>query len=203
MNFIMGVDIGFVNTGLSLFRFFIKDGKAIFKLIGVCVITTAKSDKKKNMRAADDDIRRINEITQQINSFIDKHTSKLDSLIVFAEAPTGGAQSAKANRAMGMATTIPAVIFEMREIPVEYVSPNDVKVAVAGSRTASKLEIMDKVIKMIGGTHELKSSGKKKLHKYTVLGKTYGLVFEHIADSVGAVLHGKKNSTLYRLFVNQ
>ena len=203
--FIMGVDIGFTATGISLFK--INEQGAV-KYHSSTVITTEKSNKKKQIRVADDDIQRIIHIVQEFTSFVVDNIG-IDfrrNMIAFAESPTGGALSAKAQKAMGMAVAMSATMFELMGIPVEYVTPREVKVAVTGNPTASKDEIMNKVIKMIKGSTSiervnLKSGKVRQDTKYhTPDGTKYGQNFEHIADSIGAVLHSKRKSQMYKMF---
>lgn len=206
MIYVMGVDIGFANTGISLFKLNIKSNGYTARLIDVCLIETEKDNKKKNIRVADDTIRRITEITQGFVEFYNKHIKTGDKIVIFAEAPTGGGKSAQAVKAMGIATAIPAVLFEIMNLPVEYVSPNDVKIAVTGKRTASKQEIMEKVCNMVNGEVVIEQRNHKgrikNIYKYIVCDQKFGLNFEHIADSVGAVLHGKKKSQMFKMLLD-
>lgn len=202
MKFIMGVDIGFVYTGISLFE--IKRDKLKLKEVGL--IKTEKSPKKKGMRVADDNILRITHMTQEFVKFYEDNVGEENEVIVFAESPTGGSKSATASRAMGIAIAIPAVIFEMLKLPVEYITPREVKVAVTGKPNASKDEIMEKVAKAVGEVVQYavnSKSGTKYNNKYNVCDKKFGKDFEHIADSIGAVMHGKKHSQMYRIFISQ
>lgn len=178
------IDAGFANTGMSLFR--IKpNSMGKLEFIKCFTARTKKSDKKRSIRVADDDSERVLQIIRQVDDFIRPFDG--NKIMVAIELPTGGAQGARANRTMGLITGAMVTYLEIMDWTVEYVTPNDVKIAVTKSRKASKDEIMDEIRKML----------KKHSNK---LPKTKA-EFEHIADSVGVALHIKKNSNLYKTFI--
>ena len=182
MKHLIGIDAGFVSTGLSSFE--VGEGK--FKFKGCMTISTSKSDKKKQVRVADDDADRIKVITLGIKDFIETYANDGD-IMVAVELPTGGSQGSRANRLMGIVTGAVVAILTMLDIPVEYITPNDVKIAVTGKKTATKDEIMDRI--------------RLVLAQYkSLLPKTKG-EFEHIADSIGVCIHIKRHSSLFRVFV--
>jgi Holliday junction resolvasome RuvABC endonuclease subunit len=174
------IDAGFVSTGLSIFL--VENGKLIFN--NCLTIQTKKSEKKKSVRVADDDSERIKNIIIGINEFIDPYLNH--SLMAAVELPTGGAQGARANRTMGMITGSIVTYLEIMGWPTEYVSPNDVKIAVTGSRKASKDEIMEKI--------------KKEFINFEYLFPKTKSKFEHIADSIGCAVHIKRHSEMFKMF---
>lgn len=183
MKKVVGIDAGFVHTGISIFN--VINGKLQFhscKSIG-----TEKAGKKKQVRVADDDSDRVMKLIIDLDKFLTDNGVDANDVYCVIELPTGGAQGARANRTMGIITGAIVTFVTLKNIPVEYVSPNDVKIAVTGKKTASKDEIMDRIRKM--------------LSKYS-LPKTK-TEFEHIADSIGAILHVRKYSQLYKVFVNK
>ena len=85
-------------------------------------------------------------------------------------------------------------------IPMEWATPNDVKIALSGKRNATKEEQMENCVQLLQGTilHEGKSEyyyipnckGAERLRKN---------MFEHIADSYGAYL-ALRNGILVKMF---
>ena len=184
MKYVIGIDAGFVATGVSVFSV-VKNGALTFHSCRTFV--SEKSEKKKQIRVADDDSDRITKTILNLDEFLSEIGVDDNQMYCVIELPTGGAQGARANRTMGIITGAIVTYVTLKKLPVEYVSPNDVKIAVTGKKTASKDEIMDKI--------------RKVLVKYE-LPKTKS-EFEHIADSVGAILHVRKYSQLYKIFVNK
>lgn len=177
------LDAGFVHTGMSLFK--VNDGK--FKLVNCKTSQTKKTEKKKQVRVADDDSERIKLIVKDIQEFIEPY--KQYEIMAAIELPTGGAQGARANRTMGMITGALVVYLELMEWPTEYVTPNDVKIIIAGSRKASKDTIMNTV--------------REKLHQYQHLFPKTKNEFEHIADSIGVALYIKRHSEMFKMLISE
>jgi Holliday junction resolvasome RuvABC endonuclease subunit len=201
--FILGVDVGFENTGLILFQ--VKKGELEFT--NCKTIKTEKDNKKKALRVADDDVLRVQKIIKELRDFIfSGEFSELtvdDRLLVICEMPTGGAQGARPNRTMGMATAAVTAFLTLYDIPFETVTPTEVKVSVTGNKTASKRDIMTAVIKVLGGWVEKKETKRKEPNYIYHLGdkampEGY---FEHIADAYGTVHHCHHNSPTFKIFV--
>ncbi len=179
--FLFCIDAGFTHTGMSLFK--VNDGKFIFEK--AYTVVTEKSSKKKQLRVADDDAERTKLIIKGINEFIKEYET--DKIMAAVELPHGGARGARAIRTMGIVAGAIVTYLEMKNWPAEYVTPDDVKLAVAGNKKASKDEIMEKVRKiLIEHKHKLPKTKNE---------------FEHIADSIGVALHIKKHSEMFKMLI--
>lgn len=174
------IDAGFTHTGMSLFK--VNNGKFIFQ--AAHTVVTEKSDKKKQIRVADDDAERTKLIIKGMKKFITPYIN--DKIMAAVELPTGGARGARANRTMGIVAGAIVTFLELMEWPTEYVSPNDVKIAIAGNKKASKEVIMNKVRKILKRHDHLLPSTKGE--------------FEHVADSIGCAVHIKRHSEMFRAF---
>ena len=196
---VMGLDVGFVNMGCVVFK--LNDEELVFK--DCCVISTEKSSAKLNIRQADDDVRRSREITRKLVEFYQNNVRIGDKVLVVTEFPHGGAQGARPNRTMGMATGIVATFIEIFQDLNDNVTPQQTKVGMTGMKSASKKEVMDGAILFLEGRTEMKTNNRGKFEKYYyVNNEEYREdVFEHIADAVGAVVYSRDNSDLYRLFL--
>lgn len=129
MSRILLIDAGFTGMGAV-----VADGRTV---IWAGTSRTAKSTEKKGVRVADDDTERC----QTQARFL------LDVIAIYqpagavVEMPSGGAQGARANRAMGMATAIVATVLEATGLPCEIVTPGAGKKAATGKRDGSKDEV--------------------------------------------------------------
>lgn len=170
---LLSLDVGFGNTGWAVFD----EGK----IIACGTIITQKS-KKKTVRTADDYAARAARLARELSEIIDAY----DVRGIVGELPSGGAQNAKAMAQMNMATAIVSAVATLHSLPAEWTTPNEVKLAVAGYRSATKKEIkatIRKKFKDKGGHLFPKAEG----------------VFEHIADAVGAYL-ASQDGNLVRMF---
>lgn len=156
---LLSLDVGFRNTGWVVF-----DNK---KPVACGCIQTEKS-KHKLARNADDNARRSAEIARHLKNIILEYNVKG----IVGELPSGGAQSAKAMAQMALATGVVSAVASVLELPVSWTTPNSVKLATTGKRSAEKVEVMEAV---------------KKRYEYFEFPKQVG-VFEHIADACGAYL---------------
>lgn len=169
---LLSLDVGFSNTGWSIWE----NGR----LIKCGVIETEKSNRK-SARVADDNAERSAKIAREIRALVDENFIQG----IVGELPSSGGQSARAISHMAMATACIAASAALLNIPVEWTTPNEVKVAMTGMRSASKREMMDEAIKRIPGAQ----CEKEKRALWFVIpgvGRFCAGTFEHIADSIGA-----------------
>lgn len=183
MKYVIGIDAGFTHTGISVFK--VINGHTKFHKC--LTVKTEKTEKKKQVRVADDDAERIMKLILEMDKFLAECVEGDNKVYCVVELPSAGAQGARALRAMALITGAIVTYVTVKNIPTEYVTPNDVKIAVTGKKTASKDEIMDTMRWMLRSY-----SGQLPKTKEA---------FEHIADSVGAILHVRKYSQMYKLFV--
>lgn len=183
MKFVIGIDAGFTHTGISIFK--VVNGQLRFYKCKT--IKTEKSEKKKQVRVADDDAERIVKLVLEMGEFVSECVQEGNKAYTVIELPSAGAQGARALRAMALVTGALVAFLTVMDMPSEYVTANDVKIALTGKKTASKDEIMNRV--------------RQKMNNYNHLFPKTKDEFEHVADSVGAVLHVRKYSQMYKLFV--
>lgn len=170
---LLALDVGFKSTGYAV----IEKGAVV-----VCGTIITEKSTKKTTRTADDYYARSSRLAMELECIIDKYEVKG----IVGELPTGGAQSAKAAVMMGMATAVVAAVASLKNVPCEWCTPTEVKLAVSGCRSASKDEMMDNVRGIFAG------KGDDKFPK----AKAY---FEHIADALGAYM-ALKGGNLVRIY---
>jgi len=123
---VMGIDAGFQAMGVV-----IAQGRTI---LHAATCRTERQTKKRGVRVADDDAERCQTLARFLLDMV--QTYRPAGAVV--ELPHGGAQGARANRSMGMATGVVAAVLEATGIPAEWVTPSDVKKAATGRRDGSK-----------------------------------------------------------------
>jgi len=133
MGRVLALDVAFTSIGWAM----VENGN----IVDFGCIKTKPSKKKKAIRVADDDMRRCSEISRSLIHIM-KGT---DIGGVVAEIPSGGAQSARASLLMGKGPAILAAMVEVFSLPLECVTPDDVK-RITGKANASKKEVENVII---------------------------------------------------------
>jgi len=170
-----GIDIGFAHSGVAIF-----DTAGDIPLF--CdVINSKKENKKHGLRVADDDVRRCSEMYRSLRDCLRDYRVKA----VFVELPTSGGKSARPISCMARAQAIIACLVEETRMAAEWLTPNDVKVAMTGKRDASKEEIQSAVLKLCPAMKKLEPE-QTTLH-------------EHAYDAAATYFTGKKAGNLYRV----
>ncbi len=172
MAIVMGVDAGFTHMGMVA----VENGK----VIDYQTVRTEKTAKKRGIRVADDDAERCMKLAEGLFKFIDKHKPAG----AFVELPTGGAQGARANRTMGMATAVVVCVLHLAEVPAEWITPMAVKKAATGRKNASKEEVQKAVINSFEWEGDIANAYQWKK--------------EHVCDAAGAVI-AAQNGMLAKL----
>ena len=133
---VMGVDPAFRNTGWVHMQL----GDSSERIQAVGLVRTKKTDKKMRILESDDRHRCCNEIAMALNSAIDVFVPHY----ICAEALVGSKGAAAATM-QGMAWGVLSAITAVRKIPVFTVSPQGMKKALCGSKSASKEDIENAV----------------------------------------------------------
>jgi len=167
---LLSVDAGFKKLGWAVFD------KGVPVAWGI--IKTEKSTKKTT-RMADDNAYRCGQIARKLLQIIGNY--KCTGIV--GELPSGGSKSSSAARSMGLATGIAGTLVGILDLPAEWCTPGEVKIAVTGKVKASKDEVMDG----IRGRFSQCDFPKTKTG------------FEDIADACGAYL-ALRNGNLVKLF---
>jgi len=192
---ILCLDIAFEHIGYSMFH----DKHPV----ALGMIHVPKSGKK-NVRVSDERADRCAAMVGHLINLIFKHKAQG----VIGELPSGS-QNARAANLLGWAGGLVVTTCRILELPAEWVSQNDVKIAVAGKKNATKPEIMDKVAEFYGWNRKEKvikiKKGKRagkttKQVTYDALGGKYPAgKFEHVADSIG-VYWASRDRNLVRMY---
>ncbi len=166
---VVGIDAGYAATGMVAVRLH----PDRLEVVAVEVVRTQPSGRKRGVRVADDDAERATALFVGVREFL--RITEADGAVV--ELPTGGAQGARANRAMGMATAAVCAAVHAADVPVEWVTPRAVKVAAGGHAAASKAQVAN------GARLLLDWRAVQGNALFEVVS-----VAEHVWDAAGAVL---------------
>jgi len=185
---ILSLDVGFRKTGWSVFH----NGQPV-----ACGISQQPKADKKKVRTADDQVFRAGQLVSNLKAVIEAYDCKA----VIGELPSGGAQSAIAMRDMASATCAIAGMIACLNLPCEWCTPTEVKVAATGLKSGTKEEIMTAVAGRYKWPVKVKKdkNGKESYTFEALGGKFPGGVFEDIADSIAAYW-ALKSGNLVKLF---
>jgi Holliday junction resolvasome RuvABC endonuclease subunit len=168
---ILSLDVGFRSMGWAIFN----KGE----LFHCGVIKTSPAGKKANVRMSTQYFDQTAQITTGLTEIIWQHEIKA----IIGELPHGGAQSAKASSQMNMATAIVSVITTIYQLPTEWASPQEVKLALVGKKNATKDEMINEARYRF--PHFSFPKAKTRM--------------EHIADAIGAFL-ALRHTNIVKMF---
>jgi Holliday junction resolvasome RuvABC endonuclease subunit len=166
---ILAIDPGLTKTGWTIFR---KTHSAGFnnhssELLDYGVIdTTQKKDIPLSLKRAS----QCAILARELHALLERFRFNDPEIgIVACEAPTGGAQSASALRALSLVAGTIVSSFTILEIDLVWITPAKAKYHMCGDRKASKVAMIDKAKEL----YPLKFDKVPLKH------------LEHIADSIG------------------
>lgn len=160
---VLGIDGGFASMGLAAVEL-LPDNERVIKAWVVC---TELSAKKRGVKAGDDTCRRARELAFAVGRAVDAY----DPIAIAIESPSWPRNCGVAAK-MGVAFGVVFALSETHRLPLVMASPQEVKRAVCGAKTASKDEII----------HAIEM-------RYPEIGwPKRTTLWEHAADAVGVVV---------------
>lgn len=167
---VLGLDTGFSNIGWTVGR--MRPGSSMcFDIVDMGHIETKKTSRKKNVRQADDIVERGRKIAQHLEGIFEKHQPKVvcaESISWVRSSPT----MCKIGICFGVLATLSAV----RDLPFLQATPNEIKMAVSGKKSASKEAVQDLLDTMFGQVPAMFLGNLPKSKR------------EHPYDSLGAIV---------------
>lgn len=160
---VLGIDGGFASLGLSVVD--LQPDQE--RLLDVWVVRTEKSAKKLGVRSGDDTARRARELAHHVELAI---TSRQPGALAL-EAPSWPRNAGVAAK-IGVAFGVVFALAEKHHLPLVMASPQDVKLAVVGSKTATKDDVIAAVERRFPD----------------VTWPSTRSLWEHAADAVGVVV---------------
>lgn len=154
---VLGVDPGFASTGFALMRLGARpedDG-----VVRLGVIWTEPSAKKRKVLAADDNARRGRELARALHALLEEplrgcplFVPGARVVLAAAEAmsyPRNAASAAK----MAICWGVLLALLDRRALALAQASPQEVKRAVAGTKSAAKEQVRDALWERFGRSH--------------------------------------------------
>lgn len=160
---VLGIDGGFASLGIASVALQLDQ----VLLRQTWVVRTEKSAKKLGVRSGDDVSRRARELAAHIELAIQTHQPGAIAL----ESPSWPRNAGVAAK-MGVAFGVVFALAEQHRLPLVMASPMDVKLAVTGSKTATKDDVVAAIETRFPDV---------AWPKQTTL-------WEHAADAIGVVL---------------
>ncbi len=160
---ILGIDSGLASCGVAHVRLL----PGAEELVRVQVFRSKPSDKKLAVRSADDTGRRARELA----AFLELQIAGSRPVALALEAPSWPRNAGCAAK-LGVAFGTVFALAELHRLPLVMATPQDVKQATAGSRSASKDEVIQAV----------------ETRFPSILWPPQATLWEHAADAVGVVL---------------
>ena len=154
---VLGVDPGFASLGYAILRL----GSQGEALDAAGVIRTSASDKKRKILATDDNARRCREIARELDGLFERW----QPAVICAESmsfPRNAATAAK----MAMSWGVLIAYSHSRGCPIVQASPQEVKLALTRTKTASKDDVAKAVRARYKNAGKLLTDLPESLHEH-------------------------------------
>lgn len=163
---VLGIDPGFASIGFALVEI-LPEGE---RVVEVRVVHTDKSDKKRKVRASDDNLRRAQEIYRCFDEIL--HVGVRAICAESMSFPRHATNAAKVAMCWGVLASQAAA----KGLPVLQASPQEIKKTLTGVRSASKEAVQE----------ALRARYPRQLDTFHAKSRKGDL--EHGYDAVGAVV---------------
>lgn len=177
---VLGIDPGLANMGVCVVEL---DGKDI-KVVFLEVLATQKSSKKKEVLASSDTVRRARELANALNAVVVRQRP----MVMAVEAmsyPRNASSAAKTAVSWGVLATLA----ELFDLPMVQASPQDMKKALCGNRSASKVEVQKELESHFPGAfHDFVTRYPKAQHEHGF--DALGVVFACLNSEVVRMARG-------------
>jgi Holliday junction resolvasome RuvABC endonuclease subunit len=182
MALVLNMDPGITWLGYSICDV----SKKSEKLVKMGLIRTQKSDKKQNVRVADDNFRRVRYISRQLLYLVEEYDIKLICFENFSPP-----RSASVASKLALVYGAIAMLTEVHSLPVAAATPQAIKKAVCGKASAPKEAIAVK-LKSRYNTR----SNKQVIQVFETEYKRNSSNWNHAWDSLGALVACADNDAL-------
>lgn len=180
---IIGLDVGLAHCGIACVEVSATPTGFSFTLVDAAVIVTEKRGSKVAMSTTADNVLRMRELSDGLH---DAMIPMLRPKLAVSESqswPRNAGSSAKIGMAWGVVTTL----LHVRSIPLYDVSPQAIKLAVCGNKSASKDAVISAVTAIVGPM----PSKIKKADR------------EHSCDAIAAVMAAVRYREDVKLWIAQ
>lgn len=130
---VLGLDPGFASVGCCVMEL-TPDGE---KVLETLVFKTEKSDKKRKVRASDDNFRRGQELSAMLVGLLHRYPDVKACCAEFMSHPRNASVSGQ----LGSFWGIIELLTYIWKLPMLQASPQEIKKVLTGKKNASKLEV--------------------------------------------------------------
>jgi crossover junction endodeoxyribonuclease RuvC len=180
---VLGIDPGFASVGYAV----VNISAEYDQVLAMGVIRTEKANKKAKTRASEDNLVRAKEIAQELATLIDRH----HITVICAETMSFPRSSSVAAK-MAMCWGVIATLADRYNIPVTQASPQEIKVAVCGKKSASKQEVQTAIHALFPVTDQRVTNCVRT----DILRDVPPSLREHPFDALAAVVACKESEVL-------
>lgn len=173
------LDVSLVATGCAVWR---PDVQRF--IYSDCIKTKPTPKKKRSIYMVEDNLRRYYEIAERVRKLIRRY----NCFIVFAELPTGGAQSMKPAVAMAASTAVVATTCFLCGVMLHPIQPLESKRLVSDKGAVTKEDIQKYVRKKFPESAKLLPDDSTK---------------EHIADAMALIAVAQRRFSSQMLWMTQ
>lgn len=148
---VLGIDPGFASMGVAVVDVRERDER----VIALDVVRTQKDDRKRRTLASDDNVRRARELAVELGGAIGwlGNAGGNNARVVCAEAMSFPRNASAASK-VALSWGVICALAEVRDLPIVQASPQQIKKAVAGTKTASKLDVESALLARYGNELE-------------------------------------------------
>lgn len=150
---LLGIDPGLAHLGYAAIELPPDPAIDMMRITDFGLLKNKKSDKKQHVLATEDNLRRARILAEFLEALIERHTSGKSRLIAICAESMSWPRNAAASSKIGIAWGVLAATALRHHVPILQAAPMVVKLAVAGSKTASKEDVQAGVERIITRVH--------------------------------------------------
>lgn len=208
---LLAADVGYQSTGMAIFSWTPGPGWQLFDTkcihteqehrVWVTSARTGKRVARSLVSVTNDDVRRAESLATGILNYCIENQVKA----MVCELPNGGAQNAAAAKSMGAAVSIISVVRLVLQIPAEWVTPDESRMAAGWNKQDHLIPKGLSELEHRRALQDRKRDLKKHVMavmsaKYPDISELADVNREHIADAC-ATFEAARNSELLRQII--
>ena len=182
MQRVLALDVAFAHLGWAIIEPY--KNQDVVTHVG-CIDNKSDPKKKKTLLASNYTADRVAKVYQELSNIYDEYKPHC----IVAELPTGGGKSMKAVEGMSLGMGIVVCLVTANAAAAQWTTPNEGKIAMCRSKTASKLDMQSAAMDKFPELREMVPKSKDKKSQSGLEGW-----FEHSADAVAAYLAARRGS---------
>ena len=163
---VIGLDLGFSSLGYGVVAL-APLPKQDQRVEDIGVFHTSKSDAKQSLYATEDNLRRARDIASFLHTLIQKHQDQNNRVIATCVEAMSWPRNAGVTAKLGIGWGVFAAVSSFHALPVLQASPQQIKLATARSKSASKEDVQRAVLEALPFVNPRKFEGRGSLFEVT------------------------------------